>query len=57
MVKTKFGERLKSRVLTAQYNEILLKFLSHNLSCLAMACVTLGIEPKFDRLFMAGRES
>jgi transposase len=51
MVKAKFGERLKSRTLTAQYNEILLKYLCHNLSCLAMAIHTLGLDPKFERLF------
>lgn len=51
MVKFRFGERLKSRGLTAQYNEILLKYLCHNLSCLAVAIDTLGIEPRFQRLF------
>jgi transposase/predicted nucleic acid-binding Zn finger protein len=51
MVKTKFGSKLNSRTLTAQYNEILLKYFCHNLSCIAMAVDTLGIEPKFDRLF------
>ena len=51
MVKSKFGERLKSKVLTAQYNEILLKYLCHNLSCLTAAIHTLGIDPKFERLF------
>jgi len=55
MVKAKFQERLLMRTPTAQFNEILLKFLCHNLSCLAMSIHTLGIEPKFERLFIDGR--
>lgn len=50
MVKGKFDERLLMRSRTGQFNEILLKFLAHNLSCLAMSIHTLGIEPKFERL-------
>ena len=51
MVKTKFGERIRSRTRTAMFNETLLKFLSHNLSCMVRAIHELGIEPKFDRVF------
>lgn len=51
MVKAKFGERLKSRTLTAQYNEVLLRFLAHNLACTAMAIHTLGLTPKFEKVF------
>jgi transposase len=51
MVKAKFGERLQCRTLTAQYNEVLLRFLAHNLSCTAMAIHTLGLTPKFDKIF------
>jgi transposase len=51
MVKQKFGDRLLTREVTSQFNEILLKFLCHNLSCLAMSVTTLGIEPKFEKLF------
>jgi hypothetical protein len=54
MVKEKFGDRLMTRTLTSQYNEVLLKFLCHNISCLAMAVTTLGIEPKFARIFDVG---
>jgi transposase len=51
MVKAKFGERLRARTQTAMFNEMLLKFLSHNLSCLVRAIHELGIAPKFDRIF------
>jgi hypothetical protein len=33
------------------FNETLLKFLAHNLSCTVRAIHELGIEPKFDRVF------
>lgn len=56
MVKAKFGERLLMRTRTAQFNEVLLKYVCHNISCLAMAFKTLGIDPKFERIFAeAGR--
>lgn len=51
MVKDKFGERLRERTLTAQYNAVLLRFLLHNLSCIVHAIHTLKIEPTFDRTF------
>lgn len=56
MVKAKFGERLMMRTRTAQFNEVLLKYVCHNISCLAMAFKTLGLDPKFERIFAdAGR--
>jgi transposase len=33
MIKAKFGQRLRSRTLTAQINEALCKVLCHNLRC------------------------
>ncbi|MBU0953234.1 MAG: transposase [Nanoarchaeota archaeon] len=34
MVKTKFGDSVKSKTKTAQYNEVLLKILCHNICVL-----------------------
>lgn len=51
MVKQRWGDSLSSRTLTAQFNEILLKYLCHNLACLNMAIENFGIEPKFNRVF------
>jgi transposase len=46
-IKRKFGASVRSKVPTAQYNEVLLKVLCHNLSMLVHAIHELGIEPKF----------
>lgn len=51
MVKERWGDRLYARTLTAQFNEILLKFLCHNLAQINYAIEKFGIEPKFDRIF------
>lgn len=48
MIKTKFGERLKSKSETAQINEVLCKVLCHNLCCLIQSIYELGIEPNFE---------
>lgn len=47
MVKSKFGERLRSKTRTAQVNELLLKFLCHNLCVIVQSIFELGIEPTF----------
>lgn len=47
MVKSKFGERLRSKGRTAQINEALCKILCHNVCCLIHAVYELGVEPKF----------
>jgi transposase len=46
MIKTKFGDSLKSKSDTAQKNETLAKVLCHNLCCLISAMYELGIEPE-----------
>jgi transposase len=47
MVKSKFGERLRSKTRTAQINEALTKVLCHNLCCLIHSIYELGIDPTF----------
>ena len=47
MVKSKFGERLRSKTRPAQVNEVLLKMLCHNLCVIVQAIFELGIEPTF----------
>jgi len=47
MIKTKFGDRLRSKTRTAQINEALCKVLAHNLCCLIQSMYELGIEPNF----------
>jgi transposase len=46
-VKRKFGPNVLSRTDTAMVNEVLCKFLCHNLTCLIMEQETLGIVPIF----------
>jgi transposase len=47
MIKAKFGQRLRSRILTAQINEALCKVLCHNLCCVIQSVHELGIETDF----------
>ena len=49
MIKSRFGERLRSKTERAQINEALLKVLSHNLCVVIQAIHELGIEPQFLR--------
>jgi transposase len=46
-VKRKFGDSVLSKTDTAMTNEVLCKFLCHNLCCLIMEQETLGIAPVF----------
>ena len=46
-MKRKFGGGVLSKTQTAQFNEVLLKCLCHNLSMVTMAIHELGVEPKF----------
>ena len=46
MIKAKFGQRLRSKTLTAQINEALCKVLCHNL-CVIQSVHELGIESDF----------
>ena len=47
MIKRKFGQRLRSRTLTAQINEALCKVLCHNLCVVIQSVHELGIEANF----------
>ena len=47
MIKTKFGDRLRSKTRMAQVNEALCKVLAHNLCFLIQSIYELGIEPTF----------
>jgi hypothetical protein len=47
MVKAKFRDHVRSKTDTAMTNEVLCKFLCHNLCCLIQSQCELGIEPVF----------
>jgi transposase len=47
MIKSKFGQRLRSKSLTAQINEALCKVLCHNLCVVIQSMHELNITPEF----------
>jgi hypothetical protein len=47
MIKSKFGDGLRSRTKVAQINEALCKVLCHNICVVIHAIYELGIEPTF----------
>lgn len=47
MVKSKFGDYVRSKEWTAQVNEVLLKVLCHNICVVIQEMYELGIEPDF----------
>ena len=47
MIKSKFGDSVRSKVWDAQVNEVLCKVICHNLCCVIMEMHTLGIEADF----------
>jgi transposase len=47
MVKAKFGDAVRSKTETAMKNEVLCKFLCHNICCVIMSQIELGIVPLF----------
>lgn len=48
MIKSRFGERLRSKTPTAQINEVLCKVLCHNLCVLVQAIYELGVDVTFE---------
>ena len=47
MVKAKFRDHVRSKTETAMKNEVLCKFVAHNICCLIMSQLELGIAPLF----------
>lgn len=47
MIKRKFGDTIRSRDKTAQFNEVLCKFLCHNICVVIQEMCELGIEANF----------
>lgn len=47
MIKSKFGDAVRSKEWTAQINEVLCKVICHNIYCLIQEMFTLGINPTF----------
>ena len=47
MIKRKFGGSLRSRLFTAQVNEVLCKVLCHNLAVLVHSMFEFGVTPEF----------
>lgn len=47
MIKSKFGDSLRSKTERAQINEALCKVLCHNICCLIQSMFELGLKPKF----------
>jgi transposase len=46
-VKRKFGDSIRSKTDTAMKNEVLAKFVAHNVCCLVSAMYELGLDPVF----------
>jgi transposase len=47
MIKSKFGDALRSKTERAQINEALCKVLCHNICCLIQSMYELNLKPKF----------
>ena len=47
MVKRKFGDSVRSKIDVAMTNEVLCKFLNHNICCLILAAHELGVTATF----------
>jgi transposase len=50
MIKSKFGDSVRSKSDVAARNEVLCKILCHNICCLISAIYELGIEPVFEKV-------
>ncbi len=49
MVKLRLGEHLRSRNYTAQRNELMMKFICHNICCLIQEIYERGVQVNFDK--------
>jgi transposase len=50
MTKSKFGDAVRSKSDVAARNEVLAKFLCHNICCLISAMYELGIQPMLGKV-------
>ncbi len=50
MIKSKFGDRVRSKLWTAQINEVLCKIIAHNICCVIMEMNESGLESNFARI-------
>ncbi len=57
MVKSKFGDYVRSKEWTAQVNEVLLKILCHNICVVIQEMHELGIEPEFTDSCLKSKKS
>ena len=57
MVKSKFGAAVRSKLPTAQANEVLCKVLLHNLSCIVHAITEFGIEVDLAKPALAAQQA
>ncbi|RZN14011.1 MAG: hypothetical protein EF812_06510 [Methanosarcinales archaeon] len=48
MIKSKFGDSVKSKSWTAQVNEVLCKVICHNICVVIREMFELGIKPNFN---------
>ena len=48
MIKSKFGDSVKSKTWTAQVNEVLCKVICHNICVVIQEMFELGIKPNFN---------
>lgn len=55
MIKSKFGSAVRSKLPTAQVNEVLAKVLCHNLTCIIHAIAEFGIDVDFAKPVQAAR--
>ena len=47
MLKSKFGDSVRSKLWTAQVNEVLCKIIAHNICCVILEMNELGLETNF----------
>lgn len=45
--QSKFGDRVRSKLWTAQANDVLRKIMAHNICCVIMEMNELGLESNF----------
>ena len=51
MIKLRLGEHLKCKIIRAQRNELMMKFICHNICCLIEAIYEHGVSVDFEKSF------